>query len=910
MKLSTWHLRTGSVVAAWLVALVVVAAAHEQIPQSPWLLVHLLGLGAATNAILIWSWYFTEAMLKLGRDQGRRTQTARLVGLNAGAVTVVAGVLTDAWPITAAGATVVGVVALWHGVAMAHRLRHALPSRFGPMVRFYAAAGLMLPVGAGLGAAMAWGRLPGDWYSRFIVAHAMLNVLGWIGLTVLGTLVTLWATILRTRIGSGVEDAAKRGLPALVAALAVAVGGALGGLAWLAAAGVAAYTAAVGYVLWPHVDEARRKKPIHFPPLSVLSGAAWLAGSLVALTVGLAVAAARGGPAVWSSAEDALRGVVPALVAGFLAQVLLGALSYLMPVVLGSRPSATQQATKALDTLAVARVTMVNAALLLAVLPTPTRVQQFSWIVVVAGLAVFVLLLVRAWVVARRAGSGPMTPPDRGARVDPYQGRRLGHALAGLGVAVLVAAAGVAVDPAAAGLDSGASAQAAGTPAVSTGETTTVSLHVQGMRFVDADGRTLGAGTPIEVPRGDNLVIELTNTGDQRHDLVLANGARSPRLAVGQSARIEAGVIDGDVDGWCDIAGHRQMGMVLRIDAVGGDGAGEDGAAGDAAESGTGPGGMVHGGMQGHGQSGEESGTAAVPSLPDLLADPGPGFRARDAALAPASDETVHRLTLNVTDEKIEVAPGFTQTLWPYGIDGQAGTVPGPVLRGKVGDTFEITLHNSATMDHSIDFHAGTLAPDRPMRSIAPGESLTYTFTATKSGIWLYHCSTMPMSLHIANGMFGAVIIDPPDLPPVDREYVLVQSEEYLGADGSIADQAKINAENPDLVVFNGYPNQYDHDPLTAKVGERVRIWVLAAGPNDGTTFHVIGGQFDTVWKEGAYLLRPGNSSQGGSQALDLGPAQGGFVELVFPEAGHYPFVDHAMVDAERGAHGIVRVTD
>src|SRR5699024_6237269 len=233
--------------------------------------------------------------------------------------------------------------------------------------------------------------------------------------------------------------------------------------------------------------------------------------------------------------------------------------SYLMPVVLGSRPSATQQATKALDTLAVARVTMVNAALLLAVLPTPHRVQQFSWIVVIAGLAAFVPLLVYAWIMARRAGSGPVTRPDPRQRVDPYLGRRLGHALAGLGVAVLVAAAGVAVDPSAAGINAGAAAPGASPAgpaahASATGETTTVSLHVQGMRYVDASGRTLGPDDPIEVPRGNSLVIELDNTGDQRHDLVLANGARSPRLAVGQSARIEAGVIDRSMDGWCDIA--------------------------------------------------------------------------------------------------------------------------------------------------------------------------------------------------------------------------------------------------------------------------------------------------------------------------------------------------------------------
>jgi nitrite reductase (NO-forming) len=92
-------------------------------------------------------------------------------------------------------------------------------------------------------------------------------------------------------------------------------------------------------------------------------------------------------------------------------------------------------------------------------------------------------------------------------------------------------------------------------------------------------------------------------------------------------------------------------------------------------------------------------------------------------------------------------------------------------------------------------------------------------------------------------------------------------------------------------------------------VGERVRIWVLAAGPNRGTSFHIVGGQFDTVFSEGARLLRPGNASSGGSQGLSLGAAQGAFVELSFPQAGHYPFVSHVMVDAERGAHGIFHVT-
>jgi nitrite reductase (NO-forming) len=140
----------------------------------------------------------------------------------------------------------------------------------------------------------------------------------------------------------------------------------------------------------------------------------------------------------------------------------------------------------------------------------------------------------------------------------------------------------------------------------------------------------------------------------------------------------------------------------------------------------------------------------------------------------------------------------------------------------------------------------------------------------------------------------------------VDREYLLVQSEGYLGPPGQTADDAAIASGQPDLVVFNGYPMQYDHQPLRARVGERVRFWVLAAGPNRGSSFHVVGGQFDTVYREGAYDLRRGS---GGAQALGLFPAQGGFVELTFPEPGHYPFVTHAMSDAERGAHGVVRVT-
>src|SRR5690606_32736396 len=128
-------------------------------------------------------------------------------------------------------------------------------------------------------------------------------------------------------------------------------------------------------------------------------------------------------------------------------------------------------------------------------------------------------------------------------------------------------------------------------------------------------------------------------------------------------------------------------------------------------------------------------------------------------------------------------------------------------------------------------------------------------FTAERSGIWMYHCSTMPMSVHIANGMFGAVVVDPPGLPEVDREYLLVQHELYLGGEGELTDVDALRAERPTAVVFNGHASQYRHAPLEARTGERVRLWVLDAGPNRPSSFHVVGGQFDTVFLEGAWTL-------------------------------------------------------
>jgi nitrite reductase (NO-forming) len=152
--------------------------------------------------------------------------------------------------------------------------------------------------------------------------------------------------------------------------------------------------------------------------------------------------------------------------------------------------------------------------------------------------------------------------------------------------------------------------------------------------------------------------------------------------------------------------------------------------------------------------------------------------------------------------------------------------------------------------------------------------------------------------------MYGAVIVDPPALSAVDHEYVVVQSELYLGPEGEVGDLTKMVDEDWDAIVFNGYANQYRDHPIRVEPGERVRVWVLDAGPSENSAFHIVGTIFDTVFKEGAYTLRPG-PEQGGAQVLDLQPAQGGFVEFTFDEAGLYPVVTHKFANVGKGALGL-----
>ncbi|GAA3518587.1 multicopper oxidase domain-containing protein [Nocardioides daeguensis] len=877
-----WPLRDLPVL-LWLFAAGVVALLHPFVPAPRWLMLHLLLLGALTHAILVWSRHFAEALLHLP-PEGRAPQSRRLLLHNLGALAVITGVLTSAWSVTVAGAAAVATAVAWHGWDLGRQLRACLPARFAGTVRYYVAAACFLPVGATLGTALA--RDPADpWHTRILVAHVTVNLLGWVGLTVVGTLFTLWPTMLRTRMAPNAEAAARRALPVLACSVAFTAVAAALGLLPAAALGIAGYLSGLAVAASALVEPLRRKRPASFATWSIPAALAWLIGCLVVLAVGFATAATL------ADAARVFDWLVPFLAAGFGAQVLLGALSHLVPVALGGGPTPVRAAARVLDRAAPLRVVVTNAGLLLCAVPVPSTVRVLASMLVLASLGATPILLVAAVRTSRRAKAVPVAQRHVASEA-PTRGRAAGFAGTGVAVVVLAVAAGVALDPAA--LSVGSSA-AVGVQA--TGQTTTVEVVAQDMRFTPST---------IRVPAGDRLVLVVTNADEDVHDLALDTGDRTERLSPGETERLDVGVVGRDVEGWCTVVGHRQMGMVLHIDVTGPASTATQ-VTEDHSQHSHGPSGSHDSTAtetdRAEPADGSEDAAGAADSL-SFLAAPPDGFQARDAALPPLDRPRVHRRTITVRDEIREVAPGITQRQWTYD-----GTAPGPVLHGRVGDRFVITLVNGGSIGHSIDFHAGALAPQQPMRTIAPGESLVYRFRATRAGIWMYHCSTMPMSAHIANGLFGAVVIEPRGLPPVDRSYVLVQSELYLGAQAGETDAAKVAADAPDAVVFNGYANQYDHRPLPARVGERVRVWVLDAGPNRSTSFHVVGGQFDTAWAEGAYLLDRRDHGGGGAQSLSLGPSQGGFVELTFPEAGSYPFVTHVMVDAERGAHGAFQVT-
>jgi nitrite reductase (NO-forming) len=291
-----------------------------------------------------------------------------------------------------------------------------------------------------------------------------------------------------------------------------------------------------------------------------------------------------------------------------------------------------------------------------------------------------------------------------------------------------------------------------------------------------------------------------------------------------------------------------------------------------------------------------------------------------DAYLKPLDPSPVKEVRLDTTHKIIEIAPGVKFSAWTFG-----DTVPGPVVRARVGDRIKFSMTNrsdekvpgvtvtAAPMMHSMDFHSAMVSPQDKYRSIAPGQTIHFEFVAHYPGVYMYHCGTPMVLEHIASGMYGVMIVEPRGGYPTkaDREYVIVQSEFYTAPDPQkrrvdgtplhVLDVSRVRSKAPTHTVFNGRYNGFVDAPLPAKPGERVRLYVLNVGPSNTSSFHVVGAIFDRVWMDG----NPDNQFRG-MQTVLLGSSSGAIVEFIVPEAGSYVMVDHHFANASQGAVGLI----
>lgn len=268
-------------------------------------------------------------------------------------------------------------------------------------------------------------------------------------------------------------------------------------------------------------------------------------------------------------------------------------------------------------------------------------------------------------------------------------------------------------------------------------------------------------------------------------------------------------------------------------------------------------------------------------------------------APAPSASRLV-TIRLDTREAKLAIAPGVLYEAWTFD-----GRVPGPVVRVTEGDTVDFTLVNRAMMPHSMDFHAAQIAPSRAYVNVMPGDSIHYRWVPQVPGVFLYHCGTAPVAMHIANGMYGALIVDPARPLPPAREFVFVQSEFYTKPASDTAGAQQLDWEKllglaPDAIAFNGVANQYAEHPIRVMAGETIRLYVVDAGPNRVSAFHVVGAIFSKVYVDAV----PAHAWEG-VQTVDV-PVGGGMIfETHLVEPGTYPFVTHAFADATKGAVGM-----
>jgi nitrite reductase (NO-forming) len=392
----------------------------------------------------------------------------------------------------------------------------------------------------------------------------------------------------------------------------------------------------------------------------------------------------------------------------------------------------------------------------------------------------------------------------------------------------------------------------------------------------------------IEAQVGQKVTLTLQNSGVVEHDVTIPSAgfsllARAGQTATGEFTFDKPGVFDF----FCSIPGHKDAGMKGSLTIV-------DPLATAAPQAAS---------STAHDMPGMATSSNADILIKPLPANLQPLGAPQIAPPITRTEPAYVKFDLATTRVTAQMADGVAYEYWTFN-----GTVPGPMLRVREGDTVEIDLSNAADagVTHSIDLHAVTgPGGGAKVMQIPPGENGSFKFQALTPGVYIYHCATPMVAQHIASGMYGMIVVEPKaGLPKVDHEYYLMQGDFYLqgnrGDTGLRAfDLTKMLDERPDYVLFNGGVGSLTGDnAFKASVGESIRIFFGVGGPNLTSSFHVIGAIFDKVYPEGSLTSAPETNVQ--TTHVSAGGATA--VELTVKVPGTYSIVDHSLGRMEKGA--------
>jgi nitrite reductase (NO-forming) len=417
------------------------------------------------------------------------------------------------------------------------------------------------------------------------------------------------------------------------------------------------------------------------------------------------------------------------------------------------------------------------------------------------------------------------------------------------------------------------------------------------MAYIGVGGEIDGIVNPeLVVNQGDTVQLTVINGDAVLHDLVIHEfGADTGDMFAAEETVILEFVADqaGVFEYFCSIPGHREIGMkgVLRVEGAD---AGDHSAAHDP-------------------HADDYTLDASVPAEARPATEDAVSIVRHPADVPPpVGDRDAEHHVVELTAIEVD---GILDDGTTYHYMTFDGTVPGPMLRMREGDTMEIILHNAETshLPHSIDLHAVTGPGGGAVYTqTMPGDTTSFTFQALSPGLYVYHCATASVAHHIATGMYGLILVEPEGgLDPVDHEFYVMQGEIYtaqpMGTQGHLDfDYQSMLDEHPQYFVLNGAANALTQEEyaLRAEVGDTVRIFFGVGGPNFTSSFHVIGEIFDRVYDQASLTAPPLTDVQ----TTLVPPGGATMVEFTLDVPGNYVLVDHALSRLERGLAGFLIV--